>query len=94
MTKIEHSPHHWIPVSLALAAALLTLSDAHGQSRGAAKRDLDAVAAANTNMTLGEVKPARDHSLAKDQRSSVKKAKRATKRVVKRSRTGVGEIDT
>jgi hypothetical protein len=26
-----HSPHHWIPVAIVLAIALLTLHDAHGQ---------------------------------------------------------------
>lgn len=93
MTKILHSPQHRIAVALALAATLLTLSDAHGQGTGAAAVFEGPVAAAKTDLTSGEVKPARDQSLAKDQRSSVKKAKRATKRVVKRSRTGVGDFD-
>lgn len=34
--KIQHRPSHWIVVALALAALLLTLSEAHGQSTGAA----------------------------------------------------------
>ena len=34
--KIHHSPYHWISVALILAALLLTLSEAHGQSTGAA----------------------------------------------------------
>jgi hypothetical protein len=41
-----------------------------------------------------EVTKPRDTSLASDERSAVKKSKRAAKRTVKRSRTGVGEIDT
>lgn len=41
-----------------------------------------------------DIKPARDQSIAKDERSAVKKGKRAAKRVVKRARTGVGDIDT
>jgi hypothetical protein len=30
--KIQHSPYHWIAVAVALAALLLTLGEAHGQS--------------------------------------------------------------
>jgi len=38
------------------------------------------------------IKPARDPSVAKDERT-VSKAKRTAKRVIKRARTGVGDID-
>lgn len=41
-----------------------------------------------------EVATPSDSSLASDERSAVKKSKRAAKRTIKRSRTGVGEIDT
>lgn len=34
--KIHHSPSHWVMVALVLAAFLLTLSEAHGQTTGAA----------------------------------------------------------
>ena len=34
--KIQHTPSHWIMVALVLAAFLLTLSEAHGQSGAAA----------------------------------------------------------
>jgi hypothetical protein len=34
--KIHHRPSHWVVVALALAAFLLTLTEAHGQSTGAA----------------------------------------------------------
>ena len=34
--KIQHTPSHWIMVALVLAALLLTLSEAHGQSGAAA----------------------------------------------------------
>ena len=34
--KIHHTPYHWIAVSLILVAFLLTLSEAYGQSPGAA----------------------------------------------------------
>jgi|GEM_PF-5434266 len=34
--KIQHRPHHWIAVAIALAVFLLTLSEVHGQSTGAA----------------------------------------------------------
>jgi hypothetical protein len=55
----------------------------------------DVIAAANTDMTLRkDVAPARDHSLAKDQRSATKKAARATKRTISRARHGVSEVDT
>jgi hypothetical protein len=127
--KIQHSPHHWVAVALVLAILLLTLSEAHGQSTGAAAafEGRPAMAGAqagqgamagppqggiavesNSDMTVRrddsvqrrdvqprrEVEPPRDQSLAKDERSAVKKGKRAAKRVIKRSRTGVGDIDT
>lgn len=41
-----------------------------------------------------KLKPGRDQSLAKDERSSVKKAKRAVKRTATRSRHGVSPIDS
>jgi hypothetical protein len=48
---------------------------------------------APTDTAAKDVKPGRDQSLAKDQRS-VKKAKRAAKRTISRSRHGVSEIDS
>ena len=158
--KIQHRPHHWIAVALALAVFLLTLSEVHGQSTGstavfegrpamagaqgglgaqagppqggigvqgtdAAQRSVDPrrpgvlddvrrgepaaagtdVAAASSANTAGSalnerpqrgdnVKPAPDKSIAKDQRSATKKAKRAAKRTITRSRHGVSEIDS
>src|SRR5688572_28565190 len=127
--KIQHSPHHWVAVVLVHAILLLTLSEAHGQSTGAAAafEGRPAMAGAqagqgamagppqggiavesNSDMAVRrddsvqrrdvqprrEVEPPRDQSLAKDERSAVKKGKRAAKRVIKRSRTGVGDIDT
>jgi hypothetical protein len=126
--KIQHGPHHWLAVALVLAILLLTLSEAHGQSTGAAAtfEGRPAMAGAqagqgamagppqggiavegNSDMTVRredlerrdvlprrEIQPGRDQSLAKDERSAVKKGKRAAKRVIKRSRTGVGDIDT
>ena len=148
--KIHHTRYYWILVALALAAFLLTLSDAHGQSTGAAavfegrpalagaqagqgaqagppqggigvqgsetsersvrlrkpsgledmpqgKRDdsLDVAAAADKEAAARkDIKPARDSSLAKDERSSVKKGKRAAKRTISRARHGVSEIDS
>ena len=119
--KIRHSPHHWIAVALVLAALLFIVSEAHGQSTGAAAtfegRPAMAGAQAGQGAMAGppqggiavessadmlprrdvrpsDIKPTRDQSLAKDERSAVKKSKRAAKRVVKRSRTGVGDIDT
>lgn len=114
--KIRHSPHHWIAVALILAVLLLTLSEAHGQSTGAAAafegRPAMAGAQAGQGAMAGppqggiavessadliprrdNFNPSRDQSLAKDERSAVKKSKRAVKRVVKRSRTGVGDFD-
>jgi len=113
--KIQHSPHHWLAVALVLAVLLLTLSEAHGQSTGAAAafegRPSMAGAQAGQGAMAGppqggiavessadlplrrDIKPSRDQSLAKDERSAVTKGKRAVKRVVKRSRTGVGDID-
>lgn len=34
--KIRHRPSHWVAVALVLAALLLALNEAHGQSAGAA----------------------------------------------------------
>ena len=113
--KIRHSPHHWIAVALVIAVLLLTLSEAHGQSSGAAAtfegRPAMAGAQAGQGAMAGppqggiavessadmqqrrDVKPSRDQSLAKDERSAVTKGKRAAKRSVKRARTGIGDID-
>ena len=41
-----------------------------------------------------EVAKPKDTGVAREERSAVKKGSRAVKRTVKRSRTGVGEIDT
>ncbi len=149
--KIQHRPHHWIAVAIALAVFLLTLSEVHGQSTGAAafegrpamagaqgglgaqagppqggigvqgsdtaqrsidrrrpsaldemaqaRRDTaDVAAAENTDMTLrrdrDNVKPGRDQSIAKDQRSATRKVKKAAKRTITRGRHGVSEFDT
>jgi hypothetical protein len=145
--KVHHSPHHWIPVALVLAALLLTVSLAHGQSAGAAAAfegrpamagaqgglgaqagppqggigvqgtdaaqrsvsrgqgmplDVPKGAGAPSGMDMAaagtaardEVKPVRDQGVAKEQRSTVKKAKRATKRTITRSRHGTSEIDS
>ncbi len=84
--KMHHRPHHWIAVALAVAALLFTLSDAHGQSTGGA-------AVFEGDVATKDVKPGRDQSLAKDQRS-VKKAKRTAKRTISRGRHGVSPIDS
>ncbi len=53
------------------------------------------LAAANTDVSArNEVAPARDRGLAKDERSSLRKAKRAAKRTITRARHGVSEIDS
>jgi hypothetical protein len=155
--KIQHTPSHWVLVALVLAAFLLTLSEAHGQSPGAsavfegrpamagaqgglgaqagvpqgglgvqgndiAERSInlrkpsgldemqqarrageDVVAAASTNTTgtptaantpalRKDVAPARDKSLAKEQRST-KKAARGVKRSISRARHGNAPVD-
>jgi hypothetical protein len=150
--KMHHTRYYWLIVALALAAFLLTLNVAHGQSTGAAaafegrpamagaqagqgaqagppqggigvqgsdvaerglrpskpsglddvrqaRRQLDdsvniAAAPDADVMTRKDVEPARDRSLAKDERSSVKKGKRAAKRTISRARHGVSEIDS
>lgn len=154
--KTQHNPHHWVAVALVLAAALLTLSEAHGQQSGAAaqfegrpamagaqgglgaqagppqgglgvqgnevaERSIqlrkpsgldemqqarrageDVVAAADAKKAAAdttkeiaaskEVAPARDKSLAKEQRST-KKASRAVKRSISRARHGNAPVD-
>jgi hypothetical protein len=42
----------------------------------------------------GDVKPARDQGVAKDQRSTAKKVKRAAKRTLSRNRQGINPIDS
>ena len=148
--KMHHTRYFWILVALALAAFLLILPEAHGQSRGTAAvfegrpamagaqagqgaqagppqggigvqdsetsqpgvrlrrppgledmpqgaRDdsVDVAAAADKETAARkDMKPARDSSLAKDERSSVKKSKRAAKRTASQARHGVSEIDS
>jgi hypothetical protein len=41
-----------------------------------------------------DVKPARDHGIAKDQRSAARKVKRAAKRTFSRNRQGINPIDS
>lgn len=102
--KTQHSPHHWVAVALVLAAALLTLSEAHGQQSGAAAQfeARPAMAGATTTTTKDnnepavrkDVAPARDKGLAKDQRSTRKKASRAVKRTISRARHGNAPVDS
>ena len=157
--RLHHTPSHWILVALVLAALLLTLSEAYGQSTGAgatfegrpamagaqagqgalagppqggigvqgsqsAQRSLplrppqsandmpqgapaaDApVAALGGDLTPGrdssgkpknakEIAKPKDTGLARDQRSATSKSKRAVQRTIRRSRTGVGEIES
>jgi len=88
--KIYHRPSHWVMVALVLAAFLLTLTEVHGQSTAAAGV---VAAGADTDTTLRkEVAPARDKSLAKDQRST-KKAVRGVKRSISRARHGTSPVD-
>jgi hypothetical protein len=54
----------------------------------------DVAVAADTGVAAAEVEPARDRSLAKDERSGATKGKRAAKRTISRSRHGVSEIDS
>lgn len=82
--KTPHRPQHWILVALVLAALLLTLTEVHGQAAAGAPESV---------AVRKDVKPGRDQGLAKDERSVVTQGKRAVKRVVKRARTGVGDID-
>ena len=63
--------------------------------RGTRDDSLDVIAAADKEAAARkDMKPARDSSLAKDERSSVKKGKRAATRTISRGRHGVSEIDS
>ena len=63
--------------------------------QGTRDNSLDVAAAADKDAAARkDVKPARDSSLAKDERSAVKKSKRAAKRTISRARHGVSEIDS
>jgi len=82
--KIHHSPSHWVMIALVLAALLLTLSEAHGQSRSeVAERSVQ---------LRKDVAPERDQSLAKEQRST-KKAVRGVKRSISRAKHGTSPVD-
>lgn len=148
--KIQHSPHHWFWVVLVLAVLLLMLSEARGQSTGAAAvfegrpsmagaqaglgaqagppqgglgvqgsdaaqrtiaprrqataqdmpqgtheatAGMDVATAKAEVASRQDVKPSRDSGIAKDQRSAVKKVKRAAKRTISRNRQGINPID-
>ncbi len=107
--KTLHTPHHWFTVALVLAAALFTITEVYGQNSGAAAvfegRPAMSGAQAGQGAMAGPpqgglgvqagdgVRRGRDTSVAKDERSGFKKSKRAAKRIVKRARTGVGDID-
>lgn len=91
--KIQHSPHHWIAVALVVSALTLTLSEVHGQTT-TTNTGVAAVTDSGIKPPGDNVKPAREPGVAKDQRSSVKKIKRAAKRTATRTRHGVSEIDT
>ncbi len=98
--KIQHGPYHWVAVALVLAALLLTLSEVHGQSTGSSAvfEGLPAMAGADSGITQrGDgVKPARDRSMAKEQRSTVRveDVDAVAELALARSRHGVSEIDT
>lgn len=63
--------------------------------QGTRDANAEIAAADKANLTeRKEVQPARDRSLAKDERSSVQKGKRAAKRTISRARYGVSEIDS
>ena len=89
-----HTRTHWIAVALVLAASLLAFNEAHGQRAGAAGSTPDAAGPRmEVATTRKEVAKPKDTGLAREERSAVQKSKRAAKRTVQRSRTGVGEID-
>jgi hypothetical protein len=62
--------------------------------QGTRDNNLDATVPGTDVASRQEVVPGRDHSMAKDQRSTVKKTKRAAKRTISRARHGVAEIDS
>src|SRR5512133_300006 len=139
--RMPHTPTHWIMVAVIAAACLLALSEAHGQSAGAAAafEGRPSMAGAQAGQgaqagppqggigvqgsddlarplrkEIGRPKPAKevaaprdgvappkdalgkpkDTSLAKDQRSATKKGAHAARSTLRRSRTGVGEIES
>ena len=89
--KTQHNPHHWVAVALVLAALLLTLSEAHGRA-GTASREVAARSVKAEPALRKDAAPARDKSLAKEQRSA-RKATRAVKRSISRSRHGNAPVD-
>ena len=84
MNHGHHAPHHWIAVAFAAAALALTISEAHGQSTA-----LKASSPVDARDTIGK----RDGGVARDQRSIVKKTKRAGKSVA-RQRKGVSTVNS
>jgi hypothetical protein len=62
-------------------------------ARTEARTDVAAREDAKPARDQGVTKPGRDQSIAKDERSAVKKSKRAAKRTITRSKHGVSEID-
>ncbi len=82
----HHAPHHWIAVAFALAALTLTITEAKGQVLLQPAGLADKVQKDGIRKSEG--------SVAKDQRSAVKKTRRAAKSVVQQARTGVSIIDS
>ncbi len=82
----HHAPHHWIAVAFALAALTLTITEANGQTP---LRSGELVGKTQKDIIR---KP--DTGVARDQRSTVKKTRRAAKSVAQQARTGVIIIDS
>lgn len=78
----HRSPYHWLVVVLVALIALFTFGPARGQGAEVAQRQQSEVAAPKPDPVAREV------------RSPARTVKKATRRTLERSRTGVGGIDS
>ena len=100
----HHPPYHWLVVAAVAVIALFTFGHARGQGASAsaafegrpslagAQGGLDSMPApvpARSEVTLVPKK----EEFARDVRSPTRKVKKAAKRTLERSRTGVGGFD-
>ena len=90
----HHSPFHWLVVAVVAIIALFTFGHARGQG-GTAAAAFEGRPALKAPVTArSDVTPVpRKDDVAKDMRSPTRKLKRAARRTLERSRTGVGGID-
>jgi hypothetical protein len=86
----HHSPYHWLVVAVVAVVALFTFGHARGQGASGLQAAPSVGLAARSDLSLV---PKKDEA-AREVRSPTRKLKKAARRTLERSRTGVGGIDS